>query len=243
MGASYDRATRFRGSIMCRFRLGRLIGAALLALCAGLLSMPAAVVARGHGGSGDAPGRFDYYLMALSWSPSYCLTHPDDSLQCASKGFGFVLHGLWPQNRNGDWIQHCESDAAPDQATIERSLAFMPSRSLIAHEWRTHGSCSGLDPKSYFDLADRAFASVKVPTALATPSSPPALSAAEIVRGFVSVNPRLDERMLSVVCHDGAELAEVRICLDKETLAPQACSGRVRTSCRNPSIGVFSAPL
>ena len=226
---------------MSWFRLGRLIGSALLALCAGLLSMPPAVVARDHGGSGNAPGRFDYYLMALSWSPSYCLTHPDDSIQCASKGFGFVLHGLWPQNRNGDWIQHCESDAAPDAATIERTLAFMPSRSLIAHEWQTHGTCSGLGPKGYFDLADRAFASVKVPTALAAPKSPPALSAAEIVRGFVAVNPRLDERMLSVVCHDGAELVEVRICLDKDTLAPQACSGRVRNSCRSGALKIPAA--
>jgi len=226
---------------MSWFRLGRLIGSALVALCAGLLSMPSAVVARSHGGSSHAPGQFDYYLLALSWSPSYCLTHPDDSLQCTNKGFGFVLHGLWPQKRSGDWIEHCESDAAPDQPTIERTLAFMPSRSLIAHEWQTHGACSGLDPKSYFDLADRAFASVKVPTALATPKSPPTLSAAQIVHEFVAVNPRLEERMLSVVCHDGAELTEVRVCLDKETLAPQACSGRVRNSCRSGALKIPAA--
>jgi len=225
---------------MSSLRLGRLIGSALLALCAALPSTPPAV-ARGHGGSGGEPGRFDYYLMALSWVPSYCLTHPDDSSECGSKGFGFVLHGLWPQNRSGDWIQHCESHAAPDPATIERTLAFMPSRSLIAHEWQTHGTCSGLDPKSYFELADRAFASVKVPPALTTPKSPPALSAVAIVRAFVEVNPRLDERMLSVVCHDGAELVEVRICLDKETLAPQACSGRVRNSCRSGALNIAAA--
>jgi len=221
--------------------LGRLAGSALLALCAGLVSMSPAAVARNHGGSGNAAGRFDYYLMALSWAPSYCLTHADDAAECGSKGFGFVLHGLWPQNRNGDWIQHCMSDATPDSATVERTLAFMPSRSLIAHEWQTHGTCSGLDPKSYFDRADRAFASVKVPPALTTPKSPPALSAAEIVRGFVEANPRLDERMLSVVCHDGAELTEVRICLDKETLAPQACSGRVRNSCRSGALKIPAA--
>jgi ribonuclease T2 len=227
---------------MSRYRLGACIGLALLALCAGVASMPSVVVARGHGGSGSAPGRFDYYLMALSWSPSYCLTHPDDSsLQCGSKGYGFVLHGLWPQNRNGDWIEHCESDAAPDTATIERALAFMPSRSLIAHEWQTHGACTGLDPASYFDLADRAFANVKIPPQLATPKSPPELSAAEIVREFIAVNPRLDERMLGVVCHDGTELTEVRICLDKETLAPQGCSGRVRNSCRSGALKIPAA--
>jgi len=225
---------------MSGFRLGGLIGSALLALCAALLSVPG-LVARGHSAAGEAPSQFDYYLLALSWSPSYCLTHADDATQCGSKGFGFVLHGLWPQNRNGNWIQHCESDMAPDPATIDRALAFMPSRSLIAHEWQTHGSCSGLDPKGYFALADRAFASVKVPPALATPKSPPALSAAEIVREFAASNPRLDERMVSVVCHGGAELVEVRICLDKETLAPQACSGRVRNSCRSGALKIPAA--
>ena len=26
-------------------------------------------------------GSFDYYVLSLSWSPSYCLTHPDDETQ------------------------------------------------------------------------------------------------------------------------------------------------------------------
>lgn len=213
------------------FRLSGLIRSPLVALCVSMLSI-APVVARD---SGD----FDYYLMALSWSPSYCLTHPNETDQCGGNGFGFVLHGLWPQNRNGKWIQDCGADAWPDPATIERALAFMPSRRLIEHEWQTHGACTGLEPNRYFDLADRAFAGVRIPPALTTPASPPALSAAEIVRGFVAVNPGLDERMLSVVCHDASELVEVRVCLDKKTLAPQACSGRVRNTCRS---GILKIP-
>jgi ribonuclease T2 len=237
MGDSYDRAGKFTGGTMSGYRLSGLIGSLLFVLCATWLSMPHDA-ARAQGGSGGTPGRFDYYLMSLSWSPSYCLTHPDDSVQCGRKGFGFVLHGLWPQNRNGNWIQHCNAESGPDSATIERTLAFMPSRHLIEHEWQTHGTCSGLDPKAYFDLADRAFAGLTIPPALTTPQSPPALSAAEIVRGFVAVNPRLDERMISVVCHDGSELAEVRVCLDKETQSPQACSGRVRDACRSGALKI-----
>jgi ribonuclease T2 len=186
--------------------------------------------ARNHDGGSAA--RFDYYLMSLSWSPSYCLTHPGEAEQCGSHGFGFVLHGLWPQQRNGTWSQHCGTREAPDNATIERTLAFMPSRSLIEHEWQTHGSCSGLDPRAYFALADHAFASVTIPVELKTPQAPPALSAAEIVQAFTRANPRLRDSMLSVVCHDGSELAEVRVCLDKDASSPQACSGRVRNSCR-----------
>lgn len=203
--------------------------ALILGLCAGLLAGGGAL-ARSHDAQDTT--RFDYYLMSLSWSPSYCLTHPNEAEQCGSKGFGFVLHGLWPQNRNGTWPQHCGTHEAPDRATIEHTLAFMPSRSLIEHEWQAHGACSGLDPKSYFKTADRAFASLVMPDALKTPRSPPALSADEIVRAFARANPGLDSSMLSVVCRDGSELAEVRVCLGKDSLAPQACGGRVRNLCR-----------
>jgi ribonuclease T2 len=199
-------------------------------LCATVL--PGGAAARSHGDPSHSAGRFDYYLMSLSWSPSYCLTHPGETDQCGSKGFGFVLHGLWPQYRNGTWPQHCGTHVAPDMATIERTLAFMPSRYLIEHEWQTHGTCTGMDPKAYFGVADRVFASLKIPDALKAPRSPPALSAGEVVQAFARANPGLDGSMLSVVCHDGGQLAEVRVCLGKESLAPQACGGRVRNSCR-----------
>jgi ribonuclease T2 len=207
---------------------------AIFILC---LGVACAAAARGRGG--DVPGRFDYYLMSLSWSPSFCATHADETEQCGSKGFGFVLHGLWPQNSNGSWPQHCRSDGEPDAATIERTLAFMPSRYLIEHEWQTHGSCTGLHAHDYFDLADHAFASIKVPPALTAPQAPPQLSADDVVQAFIRANPGLGPNMLSVDCHNGSELAEVRVCLNKQDLSPQACGGRVRNSCR---YGVLKIP-
>lgn len=215
------------------------------AILIGLLTLVVAslAIARGHGrrGGSAAAGQFDYWLMSLSWSPSYCVTHPDDERQCRHKGYGFVLHGLWPQYRNGFGPEHCTTVAVPEDATIQRALAFMPSRRLIEHEWETHGACSGLDPAGYFDLADRAFASVKVPPRLSTPRMPPSLSADEVVRAFVANNPDLGANMLNVVCHDGGTLTEVRVCLNRDTLAPQACGGRVRSTCRAGALTIPAA--
>lgn len=177
-------------------------------------------------------GHFDYYLMSLSWSPSYCATHPRDTTQCGRKGFGFVLHGLWPQYRNGGWPQNCSTHVTPDEATVKRTLAFMPSRRLIEHEWKTHGSCTGLNPSDYFAQADRAFASVKIPAALRAPQNQPTLSANDLVKAFMQTNPGLGKNMISIACRDGNELTEVRVCLTKDTLSPQACGGRVRNTCR-----------
>jgi len=199
--------------------------------------------ARSHGHheqSRGTPGRFDYYLMSLSWSPSYCQAHPGETEQC-THGFGFVLHGLWPQYRNGSWPQACGNGAGPDEATIARTLAFMPSRGLIAHEWQKHGTCTGLDARAYFDLADRAFASVKVPPALRTPATPPQLGAQDIVDAFVASNPGLRRDMLSVECHNGGELTEVHVCLSKDELAPQSCGGRVRNTCRVGNLTIPAA--
>ncbi|MBS0569043.1 MAG: ribonuclease T2 [Proteobacteria bacterium] len=194
----------------------------------------AVALARGHDNRGpSAAGQFDYWLMSLSWSPSYCLTHPDDERQCSHKGYGFVLHGLWPQAIRGYGPQHCATSMHPDDATIQRALAFMPSRHLIEHEWETHGACSGLDPAGYFDTADHAFASVKIPVPLTTPRIPASMSATQIVHAFAVSNPGLGANMLSVVCHDGGTLTEVRVCLNRDTLAPQACGGRAHNSCRS----------
>lgn len=38
--------------------------------------------------------------------------------------------------------------------------------------------------------------------------------------------------MVSVTCRDGAELEEVRICVDKDNLSVKSCGGRVRNACR-----------
>jgi ribonuclease T2 len=172
---------------------------------------------------------FDYYLVALSWSPTWCESHPQDTEQCGRRGFGFILHGLWPQYERGGGPQDCTFGERPHRATIERTLSFMPSRNLIEHQWRTHGTCSGLDPDAYFELADRAYAGIRIPAALSASSTSTALRAEEIRRSFVDANPGIAADGVAVICHSG-KLAEVRICVDDE-LQPRRCGRGVRMQC------------
>ncbi|HET8940986.1 MAG TPA: ribonuclease T2 [Rudaea sp.] len=219
--------------------MNHIVSRSMIALLVCALSTGVAVAhSHSHHKQKSSSHHFDYYLMSLSWSPSYCATHPHDAIQCGHPGFGFVLHGLWPENRNGSWPQHCDTHAAPDETTIKRTLAFMPSRRLIEHEWQTHGSCTGLDPSAYFAQADRAFASVRIPAVLHAPRKPPDLSANELIRAFLQTNPGLGKNMISVACRDGNELTEVRVCLNKDTLSPQACTGRIRNTCRIGSLRI-----
>jgi ribonuclease T2 len=172
---------------------------------------------------------FDYYLIALSWSPTFCENNPQDQEQCGSRGYGFILHGLWPQLERGRGPRDCRSQQEPQRATIERTLAFMPSQRLIRHEWRAHGTCSGLDPEAYFTLADRAFASIRIPADLQPTARPGPMNAEDIRQAFVAANPGLESDMLGISCKSG-KFSEVRICVDDE-LQPRRCGSGVGMHC------------
>ncbi len=175
------------------------------------------------------PGDFDYWLIALSWSPTWCEFNPDNREQCGTRGFGFVLHGLWPQYERGSGPRNCGSRQRVSERTIDRSMGFMPSRGLVIHEWRSHGSCTTLDPDNYFQLADRAFASVRIPQALRAPRTPPRLSAREVASAFVDANPGLSSDAIQVAC-TGNRLSEVRVCADAN-LSVRACGKLSRSRC------------
>jgi ribonuclease T2 len=172
---------------------------------------------------------FDYYVASLSWSPTYCESNPDDREQCGRRGYGFILHGLWPQYDQGGGPQDCAGNERPDRETIARTLAFMPSQRLIEHEWRSHGRCSGLAPDAYFDLADQAFAAIHVPPSLTAVAKPRPMTAEQVRADFVDANPGMQTNMLAVSCH-GDKLEEVRVCLD-ESLHARTCGRNVRMRC------------
>lgn len=187
-----------------------------------------------------ATGRYDYYIMALSWSPTFCQTRGDDEdEQCGRKGYGFILHGLWPQYENGGGPERCDTrDGDPDRATVAATLPFMPSRRLINHEWRKHGACTGLGAKGYFGTADRAFAAIHMPPELKAPARSLEMSGNDLRSALKRANPTLGDDMMTLHCSKG-QLVEVRVCLDKDT-SPRRCGKRLRNSC--PASRSFEIP-
>jgi len=201
----------------------RALGPALMAALVLVAGAPA------RAGPGvDEPGRFDYYVLALSWSPTFCESHPADRAECGKRR-GFVVHGLWPQYAGGGGPEYCGDAATPDAETMERALSAMPDPRLVRHEWSAHGSCSGLAPHDYFLAMIRATARLAIPPEF-DGEAPHSLTAAQIVSAFVQANPSLTQRSLALRCR-GPELEEVRICLSRD-LRPQPCGREVRTRCR-----------
>jgi ribonuclease T2 len=185
--------------------------------------------------SGEA-GQFDYYVLSLSWAPTYCLTHADDSQECSGKGYGFVLHGLWPQFDAGGYPENCPTEFQLSADAAAKGRTLYPSERLMQHEWQEHGTCSGLDAREYFNTADRATATAKIPAALEAPRFSQSLTSDRIVTLFQSANPQLPEGAITVTC-SRAELSEVRVCLTRD-LKLRSCGRGVRSNCPQVPLNV-----
>ncbi len=183
----------------------------------------------------QAPGKFDYYAVALSWSPSYCATRRDPN-QCG-RGLGFVLHGLWPQYEKG-FPQNCSTEKLPNDVRANYAAIF-PSPKLIGHEWDKHGTCSGLDPAAYFKLSASLKDRLVIPKQFQQPTAPVRATPGELVQLFRAANPGTPVDSVLPFCGDGGRfLKEVRACFTRDG-APRTCSNgeikRSYNSCRQES--------
>ena len=202
-----------------------------------LLTLAFAAAAGPDAEAAGKPGRFDYYALALSWSPTYCLSDAgrNDRRQCgAARRYSFVVHGLWPQYRRG-WPKNCRGAKryVPDRV-IQSVLDIMPSKRLVIHEWRKHGTCSGLTPEGYYNTTRDLFSRIKIPARYITPTRPVITSPRQLVRDFIKTNPWLTAKMLSVQCgnrRDRANLRELRVCFSRD-LRPRPCGVNEQRQCR-----------
>src|SRR6185437_7643363 len=84
-------------------------------------------------GQRNVAGQFDYYVLVLSWSPTYCAEKGDsDRMQCNrsdGRRYSFILHGLWPQYERG-YPSDCQLPRRPfvPEPVIDSMLDIMPSR-------------------------------------------------------------------------------------------------------------------
>lgn len=196
----------------------------------------------GLAGAQDRAGQFDYWVMALSWSPNWCLREGDarGSPQCeADRDLGFILHGLWPQHETG-WPQFCATAERPPSRSETAEMAdIMGTSGLAWHQWRKHGVCSGLSSEDYFALSRLAFGSVARPDVLRQLTRAVRLPAAVVEEAFLAANPELEADMVTVTCKSG-QIAEVRICLSR-ALEPRLCGADVRRDCADQ--GALLSPI
>jgi ribonuclease T2 len=188
-----------------------------------------------------APGHFDFYVLSLSWSPSYCEAAAEDhsrrassDRQCSGRPFAFVVHGFWPQYERG-FPSYCQVPAPRlPRAIVDDMLDLMPSPRLVFHEWDRHGTCAGLSPRAYFNRVRAARAAVSIPDNYARVDRPTVVAPGEVADAFIKANPRLARDAISVSC-DHRRLMEIRICMSKD-LSFRSCPEITRHSCRRDRV-------
>ena len=208
-----------------------LLAALALTTLLGAASDPALAQRRGE------PGKFDFYLLTLSWSPSFCETPAGSSSpdQCSgARPFSFVVHGLWPQFERG-FPQSCQVPPPRLARTIANEmLDIMPGSKLIYHEWDKHGTCSGLDQRGYFDTIRKAREAVKIPAEFEHPQQPLHVAPGAVVDAFVKANDGLAASGIVIDC-DRRFLREVRICMTRD-LQFRECGTSAGRACRTGNL-------
>jgi ribonuclease T2 len=195
-----------------------------------------------NGRGQNEPGRFDFYVLALSWSPSFCAAAAERSpnrspdQQCGGRPFSFVVHGLWPQHEQG-FPSNCQVPSPRlNRGIVGANLDLMPSPRLIFHEWDRHGTCSGLSASSYFDSIRKARQGVTIPPEYTDLDKPMMVSPGDVSAAFIKANPGLSKNGLAVAC-DSRWLSEVRICLNKD-LSFRDCPELARRTCRRDRVAM-----
>jgi ribonuclease T2 len=185
----------------------------------------------------NTPGQFDYFVLALSWSPSFCEQsgdRPSARMQCSARPYSFVVHGLWPQYERG-FPEFCQNPPPfVDNRIINAMLDLMPARPLVIHEWKKHGVCTGQSASAYFETVRRARAVVKIPEEYLEPTAAKTVSPDEVEEAFVKANPGMSRAGVAVIC-GSRHLNEVRVCMTRD-LKLRECPEVDRRACRRDKL-------
>ncbi len=191
----------------------------LFVLAALSMLIPSIAVAR------DEVGKFDYYVLVLSWSPDFCATSANAQRepQCQTgKKYAFVLHGVWPQYERG-YPQSCSEESLPTAANCD----IFPSAKLCQHEWQKHGTCSGLGAQGYLDFSHQLKQKVHIPPAYQSPDQAFRTTYTKLQTDFATANPDLPKEAVAPYCSDaGRFLKEIFFCHNTAG-KPRACSAEV----------------
>lgn len=215
-----------------------LIACVLGSVLAVAASSAAAQGARNY--RGDIPGEFDFYVLALSWSPAFCEREGDrkGKEQCEpGRRRGFVIHGLWPQFERG-FPSDCDAfGRPPSRIALEEAAGVFPDQGLARYEWRKHGACSGKSPAEYFRDVRRARDRITIPDRFIAPATDQQVAPLDLERAFAAANPGLRTDMIALACRRGL-LQEVRICLERDLRGFRTCPQVDRSGCRGGEVTI-----
>lgn len=159
-------------------------------------------------------------VLAYYWWPEQCQRPDSAATPGCQAGFGFKVHGLWPDGVGKTYPQFCRAPTPLSVATVKANYCMTPSPSLLQHEWAKHGTCHWPDAAAYFGDARKVADRLTMPDAAALPGE--GLTAGALRDAVVAANPQLPRASLFVGTNNKQWLTELRVCLTTG-LKPVAC--------------------
>lgn len=160
-------------------------------------------------------------VLAYYWWPQECRRGDASGTPACASGFGFRVHGLWPDGAGKTYPQFCRAPTPLDIVEVKRNYCMTPSTTLLQHEWAKHGTCNWPTSAAYFAQARAVAASITLPVIDATGKDQ---TAGSIRDAFVAANPVIPRDGVFVATDKNQWLTEVRICLTTAG-RPQRCEG------------------
>jgi ribonuclease T2 len=155
------------------------------------------------------------YTLALTWAPGFCRAHGDEpanAFRCGGAGFGFTLHGLWPDAAGKTWPQYCQATPILPPALIRKTMCATPSEQLIQHEWAKHGTCMKTTPQAYFQRSTGLYRAIRYPDMAALSQGP--LTVGAFKQAFAAKNRAIPAEAIRVTATREGWLDELWLCLD-----------------------------
>ena len=168
------------------------------------------------------PRPIEKYVLAWYWWPENCAQFPGEG---CNQGFGFKLHGLWPNAADLPYPQFCRPPGQLDRRTVRENWCMTPSVTLLQHEWAKHGTCRWPTPKAFFKTERRLNERYRMPDASKLPAA--GLTAGAIRTAVIAMNPGVPRDALFVGTDKKQRLTEVWMCLDLAYHAVQCDGGRI----------------
>jgi len=111
------------------------------------------VAAKKQGPSSGDAAKPDSYFLVFDWMPAVC--DPFNTTGRCSYPWrkGFAIEGLDPIDKTGKEQHHCSRKASiTDPSTL---ATLFPDPDSVFKTWDDRGTCSGLDPNTYFSEIER----------------------------------------------------------------------------------------
>ncbi len=162
-------------------------------------------------------------VLAYYWWPQECRRDAAAGTPGCAAGFGFKVHGLWPDAANGTWPQYCAAPTPISRQTLRASYCMTPSPALLQHEWAKHGTCGWRTPAAYFARARKIADTIRLPDV----DRLPGLTAGAVRDAIVAANPRLPRTSLFVGTDRNQWLTEVRVCLTTAYVPAPCPDGKI----------------